>query len=507
EAVEALNIVSNTCQILAPLATEQLGDIAVRAQNFSQAMEFYNSTLGAAGLPLQYQEQLFAKIKPLVSKSVKLPEGALWIDEYRQWEQRQDLVVTKPKVVRDSLTMLQDRLWLRAWNFEMDKKYREAITNYRSIFGTTGKRTDEARHRHILCFYKLGEYDSAIVYVNAFRSELPNSSFIWAGMFWQGKAYAAQGKTEEAHRVWNEIVQLNPDDYHAHRVMQLMGMADSATGKYHAAPANAVQIPESEVRAWLDSIPPVSERKDLTEADSIALRRGAALLSVAQTDDAVFFLDNYLNNYPGNLLLQYDLASAYAIAGNIAQTFRPGQRLAWRIPTTHRGHIPLQVRTVIYPPLYSSTIRKYAEQFDIDPLFVTALMRQESMFNLSLVSPAGAIGLMQIMPATGRQIATELKVKNFATDSLYNPDLSIRFGVYYMQKRMKQFSNDLVLTLCAYNAGSHNAIKWRDRNRGVEFDIFVENIGFLETRIYVKRVLGNYWTYQRLVATPGYSSQ
>jgi len=397
----------------------------------------------------------------------------------------------------------QEILWLRAWNAEEARNFKTAATSYRRIFGTKGRRTDEARVRHALCFYKMGEYDSVVTHINAFRKALPQSNYLWAGLFWQGKAHAAAGRTEEAHKVWNEIVRLDPVDYHAHRAMQLMGMADSGTGKYLAAPRNVAQMPEGMARSWLDSVSPSSSRKSFSAADSVALRRGAALLSATKTDLARFFLDNFETNYSGNLLLQYDLATAYAIAGNTARAFSVARRLAWRIPMEHRERVPLQVQAVIYPPFYSSIISKYAERFNVDPLFVSAVMRQESIFDAAIVSPAGATGLMQVMPATGRTIASELK-ETFTPDSLYNPELNVRYGVYYLRKRLNQFNGDPVLTLCAYNAGSHNAIRWRDRNKKAEFDIFNEDIGFLETRGYVKKVLGNYWTYQRLVATPGY---
>ncbi|MDR2581734.1 MAG: transglycosylase SLT domain-containing protein [Fibromonadaceae bacterium] len=508
EAVEALNTVSSTCQTLRPLAMEQIGDIAVEQKDFPQAMTSYSSVLGVAELPEQYRHELFRKIKSVIGNGIALPPNASWIDEYHQWEQEQQqaLTATKPETVCDSLCRVQNTLWSRAWNLEMANNFKAAITNYRSVFNISGRRTEEAHIRHALCFYKLGKYDSVIVHINTFKQAFPGSTFFWAAMFWQGKAYAAQGNTEEAHKVWNQIARLNPFDYHAHRAMQLMGMADKGTGKYHAAPPNVKPISENAVREWLDSVPPPlsTPRKDFAKADSVALRRGAALLSVAQANTAVFFLDDYQNNYPGNLLLQYDLASSYAIAGSIGRAFNVGRRLAWRIPTTHRENIPLQVQSVIYPPFYAATISKYAKRFNVDPLFVSAVMRQESIFDSSLVSIAGAIGLMQVMPATGRKIAAELKEKNFATDSLFNTDLSIRYGVYYLRKRMIQFNGDFVLALCAYNAGANNAIKWRDRNRNVDYDIFAENIAFLETRGYVKRVLGNYWTYQRLVSTPGY---
>ncbi|MCL2184100.1 MAG: transglycosylase SLT domain-containing protein [Chitinispirillia bacterium] len=656
EAVDALNAVGKGSRTLAPLAFDQLGDIAASTGDDSKAVASYGLALEASGLPARYQQQLFSKVRAAAGRGAVLPPKGSWLDEYLRWERRQlmftaagleaacdslfaagnvaeadslleqhlsglgkrdacgvvdrlfqkrsgdnTLVGTKflfslatqanecgnfalaermlaqaqrradfskaaaakqaallaariaygqkqwAKAIElykkyhaaygadsDVLTQIarayrslgnnaqmaqwqdthvkhfpshqqtQEILWLRAWNHEDARNFKPAAEGYRRIFNTKGRRTEEAHIRHALCYYKMGQYDSVIVHLETFKKKHPQSNYLWAGVFWQGKAHAALGRDGEARKLWNEIVRLDPTDYHAHRAMQLMGIADSGTGKYLAAPPNVAQMPENMARAWLDSISPHSSKKSLSGSDSTALRRGTALLAAARPDDAALFLDNFESNYSGNLLLQYDLSSAYAIAGSTARAFRVARRLAWRIPMEHRERIPVQVQAVMFPPFYSSTISKYAERFSVDPLFISAVMRQESIFDAAIVSPAGATGLMQVMPATGKTISQELKEQNFTADSLFNYDLNIRYGAYYLRKRLNQFNGDHVLTLCAYNAGSHNAIKWRDKNKKSEFDIFNEDVGFLETRGYVKKVMGNYWTYQRLVATPGY---
>jgi len=476
EAIKTLNAVSSASPALAPLAMEQLGDIAAKDGDSARAIASYNQAANTTGLPPLYKQRLLDKVK--VIKGDTLP-----IEQLPKPE--------KPKATE------QDKLWLNAWNLEMANNFKQAIATYKLAYNLQGKRTEEAHFRHALCYYKMKAYDSTIVYLSEFRNKFPGSSYLLAGLFWQGKAHIAAGRTKEAHNIWNEIIQLDPFDYHAHRAMQLMGTTA-------ATALNAPLIPEHAARAWLDSIPPASPRKNLSKEDNIALLRGAALLSVEQPDVAAFFLDEYELNYPGNLLLQYDIARAYETAGSKAKAFRVARRLAWRIPTKYRSHIPMRIQSIIYPSYYSSIIGKYAEQFKVDPLFVRAVMRQESIFDANIVSHAGAIGLMQVMPVTGKNIAAELKEKNFTADSLYNPEIAIRYGTSYLQRRLKQFNDDLVLTLSAYNAGAHNATKWNNQRKGAEYDIFVENIGFLETRLYVKKVLGNYWTYQRLTAMPGY---
>jgi soluble lytic murein transglycosylase len=393
----------------------------------------------------------------------------------------------------------QEILWLRAWNAEEAKDYKGAAEAYRQVFNTAGKRTEEAHIRHALCYYRRKDFDSTIAHLAAFQKKFPQSGYLWAAMFWQGKSHAAAGRAEEARKIWTGLARLDPTDYYAHRARQIM-KAD--TGNAFAAPRFAAQMTDAQMRAWLDFVSP-SSRKKLTAKDSTDLRRGAALLSIARADIADFFLDEYEKNYSGNLQLQYEMAYAYALAGDPARSFRVARRLAWRIPMEQRENTPLQVLSIIYPPFYSETITPNAERFNVDPLFVSAVMRQESIFDYKIVSPAGAVGLMQIMPATGRGIAKEPK-ENFTEDSLYRYSYNIRFGTFYLRKRLTQFGGDHVLALCSYNAGPNNAIKWRDRNRRSEYDLFVEDIGFFETRGYVKKVMGNYWTYRMLVDTPGY---
>ncbi|MDR0306013.1 MAG: transglycosylase SLT domain-containing protein [Chitinispirillales bacterium] len=401
-----------------------------------------------------------------------------------------------------SNTRTQEILWLRAWRHEERKQYKDAASIYRRVFNTKGKRTEEAHLRYALCFYRQQQYDSAIVSLTAFQKKYPQSSYLWAGMFWQGKCHAAMGNASEAHKVWNQISNLDPTDYYAHRGRQLMGDTISGLAITNAL-LNTGVMDEEKVRAWLDTISP-SSKKRLTAKDSVDLRRGAALISVGQAQTASLFLENLESNYHGNLVLQYDLAAAYAMAGNQALAFRVARRLSWRLPMEHRKNAPVQVKAVLFPPFFSSVINENAARFGVDPLFVSAVIRQESIFDMNIVSPAGAVGLMQIMPTTGRDIAARLGEK-FAVDSLYNYTYNIRFGTSYLRKRMDQFKGDLVMVLCSYNAGPHNAIKWKERNKDLEYDLFAEDIGFLETRGYVKKVLGNYWTYKALVNVPGYA--
>ncbi|MDR3012819.1 MAG: transglycosylase SLT domain-containing protein [Chitinispirillales bacterium] len=498
-ALTALNTVSVNSPQLAPIAMDQVGDIRMSREEYEKAMDAYSSVLSNEGLPERYRHHVFIKIGFLVnSNNISLPDGAVWLEEYRTWEEALDIEPPEPTPAAPTRSREQNRLWMEAWRLELDGKFMQAAEAYREVFAIDdGPRTHEAHIRHALCYYKHRQYDSAIVHLDKFREKFPRSSQILTAMFWQGKSHAAAGRTEEAHNIWNAIAELDPIDYHAHRGKQLMGE------EHRILSPVGFQMTDVQTRAWLDSISPPDDKKKLTAEDLANLRRGGALLAVARPLIANLIFWDYERDYFGNLLLQFEMADAYARAGNPALSFSVAHRLAWRVPMQHRRDRPLQLLAVMFPPFYADIITYYSNKYGVDPLFVSAVMRQESIFNYRLVSHAGAIGLMQIMPNTGRSIAQQLELP-YDVDSLYSYRYNIRLGVHYLSTRFAMFDGDPVLVLCAYNAGARNAVRWRNNRNNPDDDVFNEDIGFRETRIYVKRVMANYWTNQQLVNTPGY---
>jgi soluble lytic murein transglycosylase len=106
---------------------------------------------------------------------------------------------------------------------------------------------------------------------------------------------------------------------------------------------------------------------------------------------------------------------------------------------------------------------------------------------------------MQLMPATAQNVCRELG-EQYNADSLYRPSVNIRQGTYYIKRLLEQFNGNLVLAIASYNGGPNKATEWYEKNKRTTFDLFIEDIGFTETRGYVKKVLANYWTYRRFAA-------
>jgi len=158
------------------------------------------------------------------------------------------------------------------------------------------------------------------------------------------------------------------------------------------------------------------------------------------------------------------------------------------------------IMKLFYPLPYRDQVFKYAAQEDIDPYFLTAIMKTESSFEPNAVSPKDARGLMQIMPDTGEWIAQQINLYPFHPDLLFDPETNIRMGAWYIANLEEEFAGNPIIALAAYNGGRGNVTKWllEDKISGNFSDIAA--IPFPETRNFVGKVLLNYkvynWLYQ-----------
>lgn len=150
---------------------------------------------------------------------------------------------------------------------------------------------------------------------------------------------------------------------------------------------------------------------------------------------------------------------------------------------------------LIYPEGYNDLIKRYGDENKVDPLMLYALIREESWFNKDAVSPAGAVGLMQLMPKTAAMLA---KDSYKGRDSLFDPELNIGLGTRFFADRLKQFDGNIFVAIASYNAGPDAVSQWLKEREGFELDEFIEDMPYRETRNYVKKVFRSYMEYQRL---------
>ena len=142
-----------------------------------------------------------------------------------------------------------------------------------------------------------------------------------------------------------------------------------------------------------------------------------------------------------------------------------------------------------YPLPYQETFEELSTLARIPPTWAYGIARSESLFMHDVRSHAGAIGLMQLMPATGRDVASQIKVPYSGLSTLVDPASNIRLGTTYLAQMSQRYGGNQVLATAAYNAGPHRVDRWLPSHGSIDARVWIENIPFNETRDYVKRVL------------------
>jgi soluble lytic murein transglycosylase len=153
-----------------------------------------------------------------------------------------------------------------------------------------------------------------------------------------------------------------------------------------------------------------------------------------------------------------------------------------------------------HPRAYMVQVTRVAQQFKLDPNLLWAVMKTESAFRTDALSPAGAIGLMQIMPVTGRRLAKEMQQEtSFYVHRLFEPEVNLTMAAWYLRAVSNKFRGQLMLIAAAYNGGPHNVARWLDqRGKVTDQDEFIEEIPYAQSRRYAKKILRLVALYERV---------
>jgi soluble lytic murein transglycosylase len=167
-----------------------------------------------------------------------------------------------------------------------------------------------------------------------------------------------------------------------------------------------------------------------------------------------------------------------------------------------REGAPLRFWRLAFPLPYRALLEKYARANGLDPFLVAALIRQESEFNPKALSPSQAVGLMQLLPSSARELARKAKLRGFRSAMLTQPETNLRLGTFYFRRLLDSCGGRVEDALGSYNAGHSRVVQWRGWGAFEDASEFVETIPFTQTRDYVQIVLRNAELYRWL-----YSSQ
>jgi soluble lytic murein transglycosylase len=327
--------------------------------------------------------------------------------------------------------------------------------------------TPPARLRAALIALLSGAPDTAAAELDALAGDRAGAAEALAALYWSGRAWAAAGDSSRARARWQSVREREPLSYYA-------GLSERRLNEVRWAPPAAS-----------DSFMPVPEVED-------GLARAAELDRIGFPDEATAERDWIIRFATGPVEQMLATADALRRHGLASQATRIAQRaLGAGAPADARLY------RLLYPVIHADAIRAEAAAHAIDPAFVAALIRQESLFNPSATSSAGARGLMQLMPATGGMLAQSLDFPAWDPVLLWQPDVSIVMGVAHLGELLARYDHP-VRVLAAYNAGIHRVELWHAKIGVDDPELFAERIPFVETRDYVRIIQRNRELYRAL---------
>jgi soluble lytic murein transglycosylase len=380
----------------------------------------------------------------------------------------------------------------------------KAATSFRALvarYPDSGVAPD-ALFKAALLDYRRADYAGARQGWQTLVQSYPNSQAGPAARFWLGKAWLALDKAPEAKAAFKDTLKTSPASYYGMRAAELLAPRGAAV-----TPA-AIQLPsadpagdQAEAEAWLAESLSITNTTSLSRlnpdiAQSLAFRRGDALLAVGQRADALSEFDAIKEAGWDNPLSMYQLALAFRDRGLYRLSIICAERLTWTLPIAGRDEVPHFIQQLSYPLYYNDLIVSEAASQQIDPLLFFALVRQESLFEPSITSPAGARGLTQVIPATGEWIAGKLGRKGLGEGDLLLPYININFGAWYLGVQLATFDKEVVPALAAYNAGPGRIHEWQ--TEATDPDLLLETMPYAEPRNYVRAVYENYAYYRQL---------
>lgn len=326
-----------------------------------------------------------------------------------------------------------------------------------------------ARMRLAQIHFHRGRYEEAARVFEGYLGEFPEGRRWDEAAYWAGRSRLLVGDTVAADLHLDMILTRTPISYYSLLASELRGVP-------FGPPLLPVQVSGPDP-VWVEigvmSLDLIRE-SGLDEAHSVAVER---LVSQAGED-------------PSALLALGEALNSRGI------TWR-GINLGWAAKRTGLGWDE-RILKVIYPFPDREAVQRAAEDRALDPFVVAGLIRQESAFWPEAVSSAGAVGLMQVMPATGAQLARSLGPSGFTRATLFSPEVNVHLGSAFLADLIDRFGPELPFVLSAYNAGPTRMNRWSAFPETEDPVRFTERVPFAETRGYLKAVQRNAAIYRWL---------
>lgn len=316
---------------------------------------------------------------------------------------------------------------------------------------------------------------------------------------WAGKARAQRGDIAGAQAAYENVRMIDPFSYYGLRAEALLEQAEPAPTLLHAGIGEEDADVAGEGAVWLDGIAGPEPRVQWERVKANSAWKGAIeLWQAGLRSDAVSRFLALIDRHQAEPWILYRMAQEFGRIDAVDMRLEAAAAIIEGLPAADRPEAPHEILTWAYPRGWPALAAEQTQTYGLDELLLYALIRQESRFNPEAGSAAGALGLTQVIEATGEEIAQALADADYSREDLLRPARSIEFGAYYLARRLEEFEGAAGVALAAYNGGPGNAARWAGEDPSIDPDLFYERITFSESRLYVQLVLENYAWYNYL---------
>jgi len=318
----------------------------------------------------------------------------------------------------------------------------------------------------------------------------PNSAEVPAALYWRARLAEEDNEPAKARAYYQKISDRFRNFYYAELARERLKVLPTTT--------DAVDD------ALLDHVPALNIGSKVVAsdppADDLHVQKAQLLENGGLVDFAVREIQATANAEDGNWALA-ETARLYEDSGRYDRAIQVMKRGVPNYFAVDVPELPRSYWEALFPRAYWSDLKRFSTQNGLDPYLVASLIRQESEFNPNAISHANAVGLMQLLPVTGKKVAKDVKLRHFNPSQLYMPTVNLELGTRYFKTMVDKFGS-FEYALAAYNAGSDRVQDWLSQGKYRDPQEFVESIPFTETREYVQAILRNANVYKQLYGTP-----
>ena len=338
------------------------------------------------------------------------------------------------------------------------------------------------------CHYQLQQYQAAMKTLDRLVRVYPKSYHKEEALYWAGRSAEFLKQYAKAATYYTNILKYGQNTYFGGLSQQAIFRIKQVNPslKIQTQQAKKKPLPFDAVPSYTTSQGILHHQKS-QELERIGLYDLAAQELVYAIEKDKHDMSKYL-----------ELARFYSRAGKYHELVRLMRRHFWYWVVHGDESLPQTFWEYVYPLSFHHIVVPYASSNQLDPLFVQSLMLAESAFDSRALSPVGAMGLMQLMPYTGRRLAREARINIASTEQFFEPEVNILLGTTYLKTLSRLFNEQLPPVIASYNAGEQRVRLWWDTRYEEDYPLFVGMIPYRETKSYVQKVLWYYQEYQRI---------